>query len=352
MPWPGNCAAASSKTGRMARDKAPPADAFASESEMIEAVFAPLTAGAKGAFGLVDDAALLSAAPGEERVLTCDMLVEDVHFLKDTAPADIGWKSLAVNVSDLVAKGADPETYLLSIALPRHLGRGWLSGFAEGLKEAQDAFGCHLAGGDTTATPGPLTISITALGTLPEGTMVHRSGAKPSDRVYVTSTIGDAVAGLHLLRQAGRESADDAAFLIERHRRPRPQPAIAPVIRAYANAAMDVSDGLAGDFAKLCAASACGGTIEAARVPLSPAARALVETEKIALETLISGGDDYCVLASVPPEQCEDFEASLRDKGGKVSCIGAIDAGSGINIVGANGEAMRLSRPGFDHFAS
>lgn len=336
----------------MASGRSGSGDTFSSESEMIQAIFAPLAKGTEGAFGLVDDAALLESVPGRETVLTCDMLVENRHFLSDTPPADIGWKSLAVNVSDLIAKGADPKRYLLAIGMPRDCGRRWLSEFALGLDEAQKAFGCRLAGGDTTVTPGPLTISITALGTLPEGAMVHRSGAKPGDRVYVTSTIGDAVVGLHLLRAGKAPAGDDAAWLINRHRRPVPQPAIASAVRVHASAAMDISDGLAGDFAKLCTASACGGIIETAKVPLSKAARVFVDRGFIDLEALLCGGDDYCVLAAVPPDECEPFEDALRNAGSEGTCIGRIDKGAAVNIVGLDGQPMRLSRTGFDHFAS
>jgi len=325
---------------------------FSSESEMIQSIFAPLAKGTEGAFGLVDDAALLHTAPGEETVLTCDMLIENRHFLSDTAPADIAWKSLAVNVSDLIAKGADPRVYLLAMAVRRDCGREWLTAFASGLADAQETFGCHLAGGDTTVTDGPLTISITALGSLPEGRMVHRSGARPGDRVYVTSAIGDAVAGLHLLRADKLPAGADADYLISRHRRPVPRPAIAPAVRAHANAAMDISDGLAGDFAKLCAASGCGGTIEAAKVPLSKAARSFVDSGFVDLEALLCGGDDYCVLASVTPGDCADFEAALALAGAQGTCIGHIDSGNAVNILGSDGEPMQLSRAGFDHFAS
>lgn len=320
---------------------------------MIQSIFAPLAAGNPASFGLTDDAALFTLASGRESVLTSDMLVEGVHFLPDTNPSDIAWKSLAVNVSDLAAKGADPEIYLLSIALPRSSGREWLAGFASGFSEAQAAFGCRLAGGDTTSTPGRLTISITAVGTLPSGTMIHRSGARPDDLVYVTGTIGDGVAGLELLRGNVRSIDDeDAAWLVGRHRRPVPVAAMAKVVRDNASAAMDISDGLAGDFEKLCAASQCGGAVEAARVPLSGPARGLVECGALDLETLLCGGDDYCVLAAIPPEKSSKFEEGARKAGALPVCIGRIVSGGSVDIVGGDGQPMQLSRPGFDHFAS
>lgn len=337
----------------MTEDSTGPQAGFASEPEMIQAVFAPLAKHAPGAFGLIDDAALFSLAQGEEAVLTSDMLVAGRHFLEDTDPADIGWKALAVNISDLVAKGAEPDVYLLSIALTQARGRDWLAAFASGLGEAQEAFSCRLAGGDTTVTPGALTISITATGRLPAGTMVRRSGAKPDHAVYVTGTIGDAVAGLELLRgNAKTDKGSDAAYLVRRHRRPDPRPAIAPALRDHASAAMDISDGLAGDFAKLCAASGCGGEIVAGDVPLSEPARTLVGKGAIALETLLSGGDDYCVLAAVPPERCGAFETDIAAAGGNAVRIGRMTGGTAVNILGRDGAPVRLSRSGFDHFAT
>lgn len=332
-----------------------PAVDFHGESDLIQCVFAPLAAGVEGAYGLIDDAALMVTRPGEETVLTSDISIAGVHFLADGRAGDIGYRALAVNVSDLVAKGAIPHVYLLSIALPGKPSRAWLEDLAAGLADAQADFGCGLAGGDTVATPGLLTLSITALGHLPEGTMLLRSGARPGDRVYVTGTIGNSAAALKALQQgntfgAGALNSADLAFLSSRYWRPSPDPKLTGALRDHASAAMDVSDGLAGDFAKLCAASGCGGTIEAARIPLSRPVRALLDANFITIETVLSGGDDYEVLATVPADRCAAFEAAAAGAGTSVTEIGAVSEGDSALVLGKDGQPVPLSRPAFDHF--
>lgn len=326
------------------------------EADIIARYFAPLAEGVSGAFGLRDDAALMTPAPGEELVVTTDTIVEGVHFLENAAAADVAAKALGVNVSDLAAKGADPRLYVLSLALPATPDEGWLAGFHDGLAAAQARFGCALAGGDTVATPGPLTVSVTALGTLPEGEMVHRSGAHTGERVYVSGTIGDAGLGLRLLTDdaaAGRWGldADATAWLAGRYLRPEPRVALAPVLCAHATAAMDVSDGLFGDFEKLCAASGTGGRIMAAEVPLSAPARTALEHAPDLLATLVTCGDDYEVLATVPLDQAEVFEAAAQAANVPVTAIGTIEpASQGVTVLSAAGEPLALDRDSYDHF--
>lgn len=327
------------------------------ETEIIETVFAPLTADVPGSFGLKDDAALLTPAAGEELVVTLDAIVAGVHFLDRNDPADIAYKALGVNVSDLVAKGADPSAYLLSIALPGDPESGWLADLRQGLEAAQADFGCRLLGGDTVRTPGPLSLSVTALGRVPAGGMVHRFGARDGDVVYVTGPIGDAALGLRLLQteeSSGDREIDqaDRSYLVSRYLRPAPDPALAPIIRACANAAMDVSDGLVGDFAKLCAASGCSGQIEAGRVPLSAPAQSALETGAVELAGLLGGGDDYCVLATVPGDKAEAFECAARDAGATAAQIGRIGPGKGVVVLGRDGSPMQLSRASYDHFGT
>ncbi|MGD9657714.1 MAG: thiamine-phosphate kinase [Methylocystis sp.] len=271
-----------------------------SEDEIIARIFAPI-AGAAG-LGLKDDAALLTpqSAP---LVVTTDMIVAGVHFFADDSPALIAKKALRVNLSDLAAKGAEPIGFLLSLALARDWTNDWLDAFAAGLAEDARAYGAPLIGGDTGATPGPLTVSITALGRAER--FVPRSGAKPGDAIFVSGPIGDAALGLAIRRDpalAERLSADARDHLIGRYLLPQPRLDLSALLRANASAAMDVSDGLAGDLAKLCRASGVSASVDLPRVPLSDAAREAIAVDPALFETAITGGDDYEILIAAGPE--------------------------------------------------
>ena len=220
------------------------------------------------ALGLLDDAAVLSIPEGQELVVTCDTIIGGVHFLTDDPPDTIAYKAVAVSLSDLAAKGARPYVYLLSVAFPGLCPPPWLEAFAMGLEAAQDESGIALVGGDTCNTLGPLTITVTAIGMLPQGEAVLRRGAMAGDRLFVSGTIGDAALGLKLLRAPRLEeewglSADEGAFLVDRYRCPKARNALALPLRQCARAAIDVSDGLVGDTMKLCKASGVSATIEA-----------------------------------------------------------------------------------------
>src|SRR5437762_6687015 len=294
------------------------------EDSLIARYFRPLATD-PGAFNLDDDAAILKAS-GEDVVVTTDAIVEGVHFLPDDPPETIARKALRVNLSDLAAKGAAPAGFVLTLAL-RDAGEVWLEPFALALGEDAKAFGCPLLGGDTVSTPGPLTISIAAFGRVPAGKMVRRSGAKPGDRVMVTGTIGDAALGLDILKggPVAAALADDAgarAMLIGRYRVPQPRNALAKAVRNHARAAMDVSDGLAGDLAKLCGVSGVSAVIDAPSIPLSPAAAALLARGTVDIETIVSGGDDYEVLCTIPEDSFEAFVQAAGQAGGAVTSIG------------------------------
>src|SRR4051794_22758949 len=240
-----------------------------SEDELIARFFAPLAS--EGGLGLKDDAALLRPAAGHDLVLTVDALVAGVHFFPDDPPDAIAAKALGVNISDLAAKGASPAGFLLALALPDDWSEAWLAAFAEGLGEAARAFACPLLGGDTVRANGPLSLSVTAVGQTPAGRMVRRTAARDGDRLCVTGRIGDAALGLGLRRGEGAPWAaslgeTERAFLLDRYLRPRPRLALAPALRDHARAAMDVSDGLAGDLAKMMRASGVSAVVDLGRV--------------------------------------------------------------------------------------
>jgi thiamine-monophosphate kinase len=224
------------------------------------------------------------------------------------------------------------------------------------LGEDTSAFTCPLLGGDTVSTPGPLMISITAFGRVPEGRMIHRSGARPGDHVVVTGTIGDAALGLDILRK-GRVAtalANDTTsrdMLVGRYRMPEPRNALASAIRAHAHAAMDVSDGLAGDLAKLCAASTVSATIELAAIPLSKGASTALKAGAVTLSEIVSGGDDYEILCTVAPDALKPFVEAARTSGVAVNRIGTIVAGKAApKFLDAKGAELALTRRSYSHF--
>lgn len=323
------------------------------EDALIARYFKPLATD-PGAFGLVDDAAIIKPTD-EDIVVKTDAIVEGVHYLADDPPDTVARKALRVNLSDLASKGATPAGFVLTLAL-RSADDAWLTPFARALGEDASSFGCPLLGGDTVSTPGPQMISIAALGRVPADRMVRRSGAKPGDRVLVTGTIGDATLGLSVLRRgsiAQALSGDPAAreLLIGRYRVPQPRNALALALREHASAAMDVSDGLAGDFAKLCAASGVSAVIQAANVPLSAPAAALVSRGAVEIEALLSGGDDYEVLCTAPEDRCEALIEAGRTAGVPVTSIGTVLAGAGMpRFLDRSGRELTLNHLSYSHF--
>jgi thiamine-monophosphate kinase len=327
--------------------------AASGEDSLIARYFGPLATD-PGAFGLSDDAAILTSS-ADDLVVTTDAIVEGVHFLPDDPPDTIARKALRVNLSDLAAKGAVPAGFVLTLAL-RAADDAWLAPFARALGEDAATFGCPLIGGDTVSTPGPLMISVTAFGRTSPGRMVRRAGAEPGDLVVVTGTIGDAALGLDILTGgavatalAGNAAARD--LLVQRYREPQPRVAVATAVRAHASAAMDVSDGLAGDLAKLCAVSGVSARIAAGTLPLSAPARQLVDAGVIGIERLVAGGDDYEILCTIPGHRYQAFAREAQLAGVAVTQIGVIVAGAGVPaFADADGRPMVLPALSYSHF--
>ena len=323
------------------------------EDRQIARYFRPL-ATAAGAFGLIDDAAALTPPPSCDLVLTTDGVIAGVHFFPDDPPEMVSRKVLRMNLSDLAAKGARPLGFLLSVALPAGFGEAWLGAFAAGLAEDAARYGCPLYGGDTDHTPGPISVSIFAFGAVPQGKMVHRSTARSGECIVVTGTIGDSAIGLKLRRDRtlGRRwglAAAAAAELEHRYLLPRPRNALADAILQYASAAIDVSDGVAGDLAKLCRASSVAADIDVARVPLSDTARAAIAAEPALLETALTGGDDYEIVLTLAPQKLRAFRAVAEAAGVATTEIGRTRAGEGVRFL-RDGKALTFTCASYSHF--
>ena len=304
------------------------------EFSRIARHFRPLAG--PGSLGLTDDAAVFAPPPGRELVMTADAMVESVHFLPGTAPGLVARKLLRVNLSDLASMGAVPFGYLVTISVPRSLGDDWFAGFAAGLSLDQTAFGITLLGGDTTETPGPLTLSLTAIGHVAPGTAILRSGARPGDDLWVTGTIGDGVLGLYAARG---ELPDPDGYLKGRYDLPTPR--LGLPLGGWARAAMDVSDGLFQDLGHICRASGVGAIVESARIPLSPQAAAAGPEWR---ETAWVGGDDYELLLAAPA-------GVMPPAGVDATRIGRFEPGEGVTILGEDGTQLPLAGRGWSHFA-
>ena len=320
--------------------------------------------------GIGDDAAVLAVPPGQELVVALDTLVEGVHFPHGSAAADIGWKALAVNLSDLAAMGATPAWALLALTLPAPEA-DFVQGFAAGFAELAQPHRLALVGGDTTR--GPLSISVVVHGFVPPGRALTRAGARVGDAVLVTGTLGDAAAGLALVQANGGthpvrperreakskdryspgatdEPGSSRDYLIARLNRPTPRLAAGLALRERASACIDISDGLLADLGHLCTASGVGAEIDAAALPLSPALQALHD-DAGALPFALGGGDDYELCFSVPPARVAEVQDELVRLGCGATRIGRIVAGSGVRVRGADGTWLTTPRQGWEHFA-
>lgn len=326
------------------------------EFEVIGRYFAPLAEGFPGALGLTDDAALLNPGPGRELAVTSDALVAGVHFLAEDTAADVAAKALRVNLSDLAAMGAEPLVYTLALALTPGIDEDWLAAFSASLRADQAEFGISLAGGDTVSTPGPLSLTVCAFGTVPAGDALKRSGARPGDAVFVSGTIGDAGLGLDVLTGSIDGLPDEVTGpLVERYRRPSPRCGFGPRLIGLASAAIDVSDGLAADLGHICEVSCVSAEIEASQVPLSAAASAALARDGDLMARVLTGGDDYEILFTADAARESEIKAAAVAAGVAVTRIGAIDeAGEGasgrVSVVGGDGRIFSLEAGGFRHF--
>jgi thiamine-monophosphate kinase len=331
-------------TTREARPRRP------GEFALIAELFAPLSRGFPGAFGLTDDVAVLAPRPGHDVVLKTDSLIEGVHFLRSDPPQTIGRKALRRALSDLAAKGAEPEVYLLALALPEWPDSGWLRAFADGLAADQEEFGIALAGGETDATPGPVTITVTAIGYTPEGELVRRNGARPGDTVFVTGTIGDAAAGLLLAKGKVQASSAEHEFLLSRFRLPVPGLSFGRAMRKIASAAIDVSDGLLADLGHIAETSGVRIEVDAARIPLSEALGEFSGADVDARARAAAAGDDYEIGFTAAPTNEPEIAACARETLTEVTAIGSVVAGQGVRLLNASGQQIVVAKRGYTHF--
>lgn len=328
------------------------------EFEIIRRFFAPLAADMPGALDLTDDAAILAMPLGHTLAVTSDALVAGVHFLASDTAADVAAKALRVNLSDLASMGADPLAYTLALALPRETDVAWLEAFAASLAEDQRQFGIRLIGGDTVATPGPLTLSICAFGSVRQGTELRRSGARPGDAVFVTGTIGDAALGLIALQKGlAGVSAADCNALAARYRRPTPRVACGRRLVGLARAAIDVSDGLLADLGHICETSGVAAVVEVDRVSLSDAARTVLAVGAGDWRTILTGGDDYELLFTAPPDAemalakiSAMLELPITRIGRIVERCEADNPERLVGVVDGQGRMMAMAGSGYRHF--
>jgi thiamine-monophosphate kinase len=311
------------------------------EFSLIARHFRPLAG--PGALDLVDDAAVLTPPTGRQLVLTADAMVAGVHFLPDDPPDLVGRKLLRVNLSDLAAKGAVPLGYLMTVSTPRDTPEAWFAGFAAGLARDQAIYGVTLLGGDTTSTPGPISLSLTIIGHVSPDTAVRRSGAQDGDEIWVTGTIGDGALGLAVAQ--GR-LVDPTGFLLDRYR--LPQPRVGFALAGIASAGMDVSDGLVQDLGHICRASGLSAEVFAGKMPLSDAARVAGSDW---LVTCLTGGDDYELLLAVPAARSDALRREAGRAGVPVTRVGHFHSGPPeVMVREANGEPLALTKEGWSHF--
>jgi len=326
------------------------------EVDLIKTFFKPLAKGAEAALNLEDDAALLKQELGHDLVISKDILLEDIHFLKSDHPETIAYKALAVNLSDIAAKGARPYGFLLGVALPTAPTKEWAAEFAQGLQKISQKYHCPLLGGDTTGSKSGLVISITILGTAPEGAMIKRSTAQPGDHLFLTGTIGDAALGLKLRLQPALASqwqldSAAAAFLVDRYTNPTPRLEFVDLLATYASAAMDLSDGVVKDLEKLCQASKCSAQVDLPELPFSAPLQAVMKKADGIVDLALSWGDDYEILTTIPKEKALDFQNAAKTQGCKITHIGQITTGVAPPIYrDENGQKITIKAKTFDHF--
>lgn len=324
------------------------------EFDLIEALFAPLSKNAPGAFGLKDDAARLISSPGYDVIMTVDTVISGVHFRADDPPHLVAQKALRVNLSDLAAKGARPLGFLQALSLNDEISDDYLRAYASGLAADVAEFHAPLFGGDTTSGPGPMAVSITAYGEVPHGEMILRSGAKAGDAICVSGTVGDGALGLACL--LGRLNLPDThrSALITRYQLPVPRLKAGQALRKHASACLDISDGLVADIGHICKTSKVAAEIDRDSLPLSPAGRAAVVQDPDLWSAVLGGGDDYELAFTLPPGEVSQIERLAQATGVPLTVIGRIVAGENaklgsVTVLDGSGKPVSVPVGGYRH---
>ncbi|MDF2366472.1 thiamine-phosphate kinase [Sneathiella sp.] len=321
------------------------------EFALIDRILKPLAADTPAALGLTDDAAVLTPSKGKDLVLTKDAMVAGVHFFDSDLPGDIARKLLRVNLSDLAAMGAAPVGYFLATFWPEDLPRSWIEDFADGLALDQVEFAIGLMGGDTVRTPGPLSLSLTAIGEVATDKALRRNGAEEGDLIVVSGTIGDGALGLLAAREELSDlDTTDEEYLIDRYQLPEPRLALGQALVGRATSCIDISDGLIADIGHLTEESGLGAVIDWEKVPLSDAAEAALQSGKNLIEAILTGGDDYELAFTLPSARRDDLVKLAKEGGVKLTIVGEMVAGEGVRVKREDGSDMPLTARGWQHF--
>lgn len=317
------------------------------EFSFIEKYLQPLTFGKGDALNLKDDAAIIPNKPGYDTVITKDAIAQGTHFFKGDNPAKLAQKLLRVNISDLAAKGASPYCCFLALVLPKHTNEAWLEEFAEGLNNDLKEFGCFLGGGDTVVHDGPLVLSLTAIGHVPNGQAILRSGADVGDVIFVTGTIGDSYIGLQHIKNAGILAVNQN--YTDRYYLPQPRLSVGLQLQNIASSCIDVSDGLLADLTHICGCSKVGAEIELCKLPLSLMGEEATNSDKIFPLKAISGGDDYELLFTSPARNINQIKEISRKTGVRITKIGKITPGNSVDVLDGSGNKVEAKNYGYKH---
>ena len=321
------------------------------EFDVIRDIFSPLSEKAPGAFGLTDDAAVMSLAAGSELVVTKDAMVAGVHFLEGDEPEHIAKKLLRTNLSDIAAMGAKPLSYLLATAWPKSCDVAWIRRFAKGLAEDQKIYNVSLLGGDTVSTSGPLTLSLTLLGAVESGKCLRRNGANEGDLLCVSGSIGDAALGLKVALQELEVSDNNHnQFLLNRYFVPRPRVLLGPALIGVASSCLDISDGLLADVGHICRNSNLGAVIEQSKIPLSAAVQEVLLKTPDLMEKVLSGGDDYELAFTVPKDRYGQVMRKAESLDVPISVIGKMVTRLGVSLIDDDGAEIPIPSMGWTHF--